>query len=142
MARGSAVSVVQMPAEHSSDFDNYPPSGSAYYVFRWYAVIASGCHQPGRLQTCLKKSSRRRDLHESGAVIPHQTEGGTRESSFTSNRRFLRRKILSGTTGESRSLTENYHGACWNPFCRSRAEGASSVSKCFMFSGLWVRKDF
>jgi hypothetical protein len=40
---GAAVSVVQMPAEHSSHFDIFarnPPSGTrpAYYVFRWYAA--------------------------------------------------------------------------------------------------------
>ena len=81
-----------------------PPSGINLYVFRLrptYRLTARELRERlWRLQTGLKKFSRRRDLHESGAVIPHRTAGGTRESSFTINRRFLARKILSGATGE------------------------------------------
>ena len=52
----------------------------------------------------LKGISRRRDLYESKRRDPRQYLRGEPRVQFHLNRRFLRRKILSGATGEGRSL--------------------------------------
>jgi hypothetical protein len=103
MARGAAVSVVQTPARIALISIFIRPLELRTTSFAGTPLAAP---MNSAFSNMSEKFSRRRDLHESGAVIPHQTEGGTRESSFTSNRRFLRRKLLSGTAGESRSLIE------------------------------------
>ena len=55
---------------------------------------------PGISSDRSEKLSRRRDLHESVAVIPSGYYMGNPRVQFHLNRRFLRRKLLSGGAGE------------------------------------------
>ena len=73
------------------------PSGAANYELRLFDGF---CQYNSSSQTCLKKFSRRREVSHKVAVIPSGYYIGSPRVQFHLNRRFLRRKRLSGTTSE------------------------------------------
>ena len=74
------------------------PSGAANYNHRLFDGF---CQYNSSSQTCLKKFSRRREVSHKVAVIPSGYYIGNPKVQFHLNRRFLARKLLSGTAGEA-----------------------------------------
>jgi hypothetical protein len=97
MTSGLAVSLIQMPATHGPHFD-IPPSGagdlrlSLDHCFTLFWQRAFNTSSESVLLVDVIYMSQRRD--------PRQYLHGEPRVQFHLNRRFLRRKILSGTTGE------------------------------------------